>query len=57
MSRYRFSENKEYNAKVIREMISYFRASLSVVNLPNDELISIKDIEDFAEKVSEGRIQ
>lgn len=56
MSQYRFSENKEYNAKVIREMITYLRNSFQVYTVPTGQLVDVAALEQFADKVENGDI-
>ena len=57
MSKYRFSENKEHNAEVIREMLSYLKTTFYVMHLCDGTyLIDAKAIEEFADKVERGDI-
>lgn len=56
MSKYRFSENKEYNAEVIREMLKYLRSSFQVNKVFRGELVESNVIEEFADKVERGDI-
>lgn len=56
MSKYRFSENKEHNAEVIREMLSYLRSTFQVHKVFRGEVVESNVIEEFAEKVERGDI-
>lgn len=56
MSQYKFSENKEENSKVIREMVSYLRNSFQTHQLPAGEIVSVELIEKFAADVLDGSI-
>lgn len=57
MSQYKFSENKEHNAEVIREMVSYLRNSFQVCSVFNDvELVDVAALEQFADKIENGDI-
>lgn len=56
MSKYRFSENKEQNAKVIRETVSYLRNTLQTHHFPKCELVDVKVLEEFANKIESGDI-
>lgn len=56
MSQYRFSENKEHNAEVIREMIAYLRNSFQVYTVPTGQLVDVAALEQFADKVENGDI-
>jgi hypothetical protein len=56
MSQYRFSEDKEKKAEVIREMVSYLRNSFQTHQLPAGEIVSVELIEKFAADVLDGSI-
>lgn len=56
MSQYRFSENKEHNAEVIREMVAYLRNSFQVYTVPTGQLVDVAALEQFADKVENGDI-
>jgi hypothetical protein len=57
MSQYKFSENKEHNAEVIREMLSYLKTTFHVMHLcDNTYLIDAEAIKEFADKVENGDI-
>lgn len=56
MSQYRFSEDKEKKAEVIREMVSYLRNSFQTHQLPACEIVSVELIEKFAADVLDGSI-
>lgn len=56
MSQYRFSEDKEKKAEVIREMVSYLRNSFQVYTVPTGQLVDVAALEQFADKVENGDI-